>query len=176
MTGDSQKPNGEAEVPRRRVFVPEQRAVTFRIGPDGKKEKSWWQHCKVEEFLEQIEKMNFDEVAAVGNEIGSAIAITQATAQNINLDGDLRRRASMALGFMVEKRKLLKGVIRQKQRRIHRERREEKHKNITKREERRQARNRLVDEARGFLKDGQIEKAIENILIVLGGKEGGDDR
>jgi len=82
----------------------------------------------------------------------------------------------MALGFMVEKRKLLKGVIRQKQRRIHRERREEKHKNITKREERRQARNRLVDEARGFLKDGQIEKAIENILIVLGGKEGGDDR
>ena len=143
----------------RRIIEVEPPAQTSRISPTPVGSRPWWQTCSLEEFNRRVEGMVQTDVQALKGEIGAAIAITSSLVNDVTRDKDQRRRASRALSYMVEKRRLLGALLSRIQkkppgpppRKIEKDRRKIE----------------LLSGARAALAQGDQKAAIEAILDLL---------
>lgn len=151
-----------SDTPRRKVYIPDPKeapARTARIFPEGRKQKKWWQTCGVEEFLQRLEDMSFEETASLKDELDGAIVITHGAMENTEFEWGHRQRARQALRFMVEKRKLMKSVLRRKY---------NKQKGIGG-SRKTVIRNEYISKTRELARAGKFEEAIEKMLDIMQG-------
>jgi hypothetical protein len=142
---------------RRRVYVPT---------PDVRSKK-WWQKCDVTYFINMLQTLSFDDLNRLGDEMDAAIAVTHRVMENSD-DLDQRKRARIALGFMVEKRKFLKRAKRDKH-----------DKNVDAHNERKKRRLALrdehIDQARRLVEEDKLKEALVEVLDILQGDIYKDD-